>query len=83
MTQTQIQGKKHVNFRSKIKVKKNGTHCLSVIHLCAKYNMPMSKSKEDVAQTQSHGKKTNFDTNVGNTCSHGYTTMCQNHMPMS
>ena len=32
-----------------------------VKHPCAKFGMPMSKSKDDLAQTQIHGENTIFD----------------------
>ena len=62
------------------------TCCFVVIHLCAKFGMPMSKSKEDLAQTKE--SKYNFYiaakgidfTLVMNACgtsSHGDILMCQ------
>ena len=32
------------------------TCCLMVIHPCAKFGMPMSKSKDNLAKTQIHGE---------------------------
>ena len=58
-----------------------------VIHSCAKYSLPMSKSKEDIDQTKTHWTNA-FDIEVKGqghkkvrivckTSSHNYTTMCQ------
>ena len=64
------------------------TCCLKVIHICAKFGMPMSKSKDDLAQTQIHGgnkililrAKGQSNTEVMNLCdtlSYGDTLLCQ------
>ena len=51
------------------------TCCLMVLHPCAKFGMPMSKSKDDLAQTHSQGH-TEF-MNVCDTLSHGYALMAK------
>ena len=47
-------------YRSKIKVIHMSwmyiARCLMVIHPCVKFGMPMSKSKDDLTQTQIHGE---------------------------
>ena len=62
-------------------------HNLLSIHQCAKFGMPVSKSKEDLAKTQIHGEniililtKSQGQTQVMNVfdiLSHGDTLMCQ------
>ena len=64
------------------------TCCLMVMYPCAKFVMPMSKSKDYLAKTQFQFENINFDIevknqgyievmNICNTSSHGDTIMCQ------
>ena len=55
------------------------THCLMVIHSCAKYGRTMSKDKKDVActvQTWPSQKSYKFDLEVKGQCHIGIMNVC-------